>query len=273
LRGHLRGLLIRMLRIYVARSPLPRGKGLITRQFLIPLLPPPPPSFIAKIPGGGKITLHSAEAIGFAQLTYGSFEKTELGVLCALLFPGAVVIDVGANIGYFSVALGLTVGQSGRVIACEPEAENVRRLAENVALNNLTNVEIHQIAIGDHDGKATLFLADDSVYHTTAIDDEQLPIMTAHATGQRVTVGLARLDTVWRQCGSPDVASLKIDVEGGELNVLRGSKQLIGACRPSIMIETLPFRLTEVKKVLAELGYSHRRPKGFNAANHLFTPD
>jgi FkbM family methyltransferase len=272
LRGGVQGMLLDAVRLYLARSPLPRGKRLIMRKLLIPMLPPPPATFVADVPGGGRVALRYREAIGLAHYVNGGFEWAELKLLASTLPSGAAVFDVGANVGYFTVSLALSVGPSGRVMACEPESENVLRLRENVAANGLTNVDIRELAVGGHDGDTTLYIGDDSVYHTTAAGRERLPITVAHETGRSVKVPVARLDTLWRETGSPDVAFIKIDVEGTEVSVLEGSRELIQRCRPSLLIETEDPRFEHVRTMLEEFGYVHTHPPDFFVSNHLFTP-
>jgi FkbM family methyltransferase len=239
---------------------------------LLPLLPPAPAAFEAQIPAGGRIRVRYREAIGCTHFVYGGFEVPELETVCSLLEPGAVMWDVGANIGYFTIPVALTVGPSGRVVAFEPEAENARRLAENLALNNLRNVDVRQLAIGEEDGHATLFLADDSVFHTTAAPPDQLQISTMHGTGWRMGVLMSRLDTVWRLSGSTDVAFVKVDVEGTEMSVLRGAKDLLETCRPLLMIESGELHVESVREFLGSFGYVHRHPSEFEVSNHLFLP-
>jgi FkbM family methyltransferase len=264
--------LISAIRFYLARSPLTRGKGFITRKLLLPLLPPFPASFVANVPGGGRVNLRYREAIGYAHFIHGGFEKAELKLLSSRLSAGDGIVDVGANIGYFTIPLAMTVGASGMVVACEPEPRNVRRLTENVALNDLDNVEIKQVAIGSHDGTTMLYLGDDSVYHTTAGENDRLHITRAHETGESRRVPLVRLDTLWREQGSPPVAFIKIDVEGTELDVLTGGKELIGACRPYLLIETDQPRLDSVRELLSEFDYVDSHPERFVPSNHLFSP-
>jgi FkbM family methyltransferase len=236
------------------------------------MLPPPPASFVASVPAGGFVVLRHREVLGLAHFIHGGFEAAELRLICSRIPSGSTVFDVGANVGYVTIPLALAVGPSGRVWAFEPDAENVKRLSDNVALNRLNNVEIRQIAIGADDGKTDLYLSDDPVFHTIAIHDERMPITDAYEMRKSVKVTLARLDTVWNQAGSPDVDFVKIDVEGAELYVLEGGKHLIESCRPTLLIETTDARLDTVKAFLGPFNYAHSHPPGFSPGNQFFTP-
>ncbi len=260
----MRSIAIRALRLYLAHFPFPRGKGLIVRRLLWPLQPG---TFLAELPGGGRVELRYRETLGLAHFVNGGFEPVELRTMLELLSPGAVVLDVGANVGYLTVPLALALGESGRLLAFEPEAENVRRLRANLALNELKNVDVRQIAIGAQDGEVGLVLADDPAYHSTATAEERRRITSRHETGRSVSVPMARLDTVWREAGSPVVKLVKIDVEGAELDVLEGANELLMACRPGLLIEsTQPER---VQAMLGNVGWAWSQPDGFAPANYL----
>jgi FkbM family methyltransferase len=235
----------------------------------MPLLPSPPDSFIGNVPTGGKIRLAYRDAIGLSQFIYGSFERAEIDFLQRNVRPDSIVIDVGANVGYFTVALAQIVKEGGRVIACEPEPDNLKRLRENLALNRLHNVEVVPTAVGEYDGMTTLYLGDESVYHTTAVGGERLPITATHETGDALSVRLAKLDTLWKERGCPEVSFMKIDVEGTELNVFKGALGLLKSRRPTLVVETEHF--DDVSRILAEFGYELHQPPGFFVSNFVFT--
>ncbi len=76
-----------------------------------------------------------------------------------LLKTGMTVVDVGANIGTFSILSGIEVGNGGRVIAFELEADNFSMLEKNVAANGLRNTILKQVAIGDYDGAGKMYIS------------------------------------------------------------------------------------------------------------------
>src|SRR5919199_5361377 len=121
------------VRQYWLRSDRKVGKRLLVDRVLKPVLPAAPRGFEAELPGGGRVFLHYREDIGLVTLFGGGFERPELERARALARPGTTAIDVGANVGVYSVVLARAVGPTGRVLAFEPAPENARRLAENVA--------------------------------------------------------------------------------------------------------------------------------------------
>lgn len=255
------------VRVYLVRSPISRGKGFITRRFLMPLLPPPPNEFPVKLAGGGEVMVRYREVIGMSALLRGGFETAETDVLRRCARPGTVAIDVGANVGFFTTNLARAVGPQGTVLAFEPLPLNADRLKANVERNGLGNVEVHVVALGNRDGTATLRLSDDPAYCSTAVRQNR-------PNGRTMTVPLARLDRIWNARGQSGVSVMKIDVEGDELAVLEGAEQLVATCRPPLLIEAdSPERLESLTGRLSRLGYAHAQPAGFMPWNHLFLPD
>ena len=256
------------LRQYLRYWPSSRGKGLLQRQLLLPLLPPPNSHFVATLPGGGRIRLHYRETLGLSTLLRGGFETAEALAMRRWATPGTVAIDVGANVGLHTVPLSQAVGWTGKVFAFEPLPANVKRLKANLEMNRLSNVEVHPVALGREDGTAALHLSDDPAYCSTAA------IAGGRANGAMATVRIARLDAIWRSVGRPHVSVLKIDVEGGEFAVLEGSRELLAACRPALLLEANGGEaLQPLANHLAGLGYRHQQPQGFMRWNYLFVAE
>jgi len=148
---------------------------------------------------------------------------------------GATIVDVGANTGYNTVYAAALVGATGRVIAIEPAADNVRVLRDNVAANHLTNVVVHAVAAGRTHEIRDLFLRGD----VSAVNSMFPESMYATVTGiDRVPV--APLDALVE--GEADL--VKIDVEGAELEVLGGMTRLLRSPRLQMIVEWHP-RLQE----------------------------
>jgi FkbM family methyltransferase len=168
--------------------------------------------------------------------------RIEAGSLSALMAPipeGSVVIDVGANIGYFSVLFARRVGRAGTVIAFEPGRENVKLLRWNVRRAGLGNVRIVEAALGDHDGEGTLFL--------NPVHPADHRIFEAREARPSRRIRVVTLDTV---LADPDVvariALVKIDVQGAEMQVLRGmTRTLKAATSARLLVEFTPAALID----------------------------
>ena len=253
------------VRWYWAHSERQLGKRLLVDRGLKRLVPAPPAGFVTTLPGGGRLFLHHRHDIGLVTLLTGAFEPEEIDCARQLARPGTTAIDVGANVGLFTIPLALTVGRGGSVIAIEPAPENVRLLADNVRLNELENVVIRDVALAAEVGEAVLHLGADPAFHSTA------HVVKSRAAADSVVVRADTLDGVWRDAGSPKVSFVKVDTEGGELDAVRGGDQLLATCRPPLLLEAKEReRVREFDDWLGARGYARSRPRGFAPGNYLY---
>ena len=254
------------VRQYWLHSERKLGKKLVVDHVLKRMLPAPPAGFEAEVAGGGKVFLHHREDIGLVVLMSGAFEGAETECARELARPGSVAIDVGANVGMFTVPLALTVGSAGRVVAIEPSPANAARLEHNLVRNGLGNVDVRRIAVAEQPGEVVLQLGVDAALHSTTTVCED------RGAGESVVVPAETLDAVWQAAGSPAVSFLKIDTEGGELDILRGAPELLRTCRPPILLEAKgEARTRELDAILSPLRYERSRRRGFAVGNYLYT--
>lgn len=253
--------------MYIRYSPLQRGKGLLVKYLIKPVLPKGSETFETILPGGVKIRLRYNEKIGLSTLLYGPFEGAELHYVHSILSPGDTACDIGANVGLFSLVMGDALGSSGRLLAFEPFPDNRKRLSNNLDYNNLNNTTIYQTALSDSDGSEEFFLANDPAFFSTT------RVLDGWQTGDRIEVECKRLDSVWNEIGNPDISFMKIDVEGSEMKVLDGAKDVISRCRPRILIEAnTDSELAKLQVFFDEFGYQHHRPEGFREWSWVFQP-
>lgn len=254
------------LRLYLVRFPIQHGKGILLRHFLMPLLPPEDAEFDLPVPPEAtRVGLRYRETLGLSSLLYGTFELAELNFVNRYLKPGDKAMDVGANVGIFSVVMGATVGSAGQVFAFEPLAANVLRLEKNLRKNALDNVQIFPVALGASDGQMSLRMATDPAYSSLHV------VQGGFGSGTDVSIEVRTLDGIWEELGSPDIAFVKIDVEGAEMDVLRGASSFLVTCRPTLLVEANSVgELDSLRAQLCDLGYRHIRPEGFSPMNHIF---
>jgi FkbM family methyltransferase len=138
--------------------------------------------------------------------------------------PNSCVIDVGANIGFFTEHFANWVSGTGRVIAIEPDRRHVAQLRKRLARRNLAVVDVYQAAATARSGPVYLALNPDHP------GDHRLS-----ETGERVD-GLA-LDDLVERAGNPDIALIKIDTQGSEPMILDGAAKTLQRCKPSLFIE------------------------------------
>lgn len=205
---------------------------------------PPPPS----AGGGGSASMQSANApaglrlrqcrygtmlyrlndtfIGRSLELYGEMGEQEVRALCSLVRPGDVVLEVGANIGTNVVPLARRVGSGGFVIAFEPQRRIHQILCANVALNGLPNVLALWAAAGAAEGAIRLPAID---YETRG--NSGGVSLSAEGEGERVPV--MTIDGLeLKSC-----RLMKIDVEGMEIDVLRGAARTIERLQPRLYVE------------------------------------
>lgn len=146
--------------------------------------------------------------------------------------PGSTVVDVGANIGYNTIHAARLAGPRGRVVAVEPAADNLDVLRRNVAAAGLTNVLVEPVAAGSASGTADLFVRG----RKSAVNSLFPQSCYAFVT-DIVRVPVVPLDEL--VSGGADV--VKIDVEGGELDVLEGMPRLLQSSAPVLVVEWHPL--------------------------------
>ena len=111
-----------------------------------------------------------------------------------------------------------------------------------------------------------MLLGADPAFHSTTT------VVRARETHNCTVVEAQTLDGVWREAGSPEVSFLKVDTEGGELDVLQGGRGLLQAFHPPILIEAKSAaRLSDLDACLLPLGYERTRPRGFAVGNYLYS--
>jgi FkbM family methyltransferase len=159
------------------------------------------------------------------------FEKTEMALTAAYLRPGMKVVDVGANIGVYSILAEQRMGGAGCVWAFEPSSESYRRLLRNISLNRCSLVRPAQIALSDR-SDASLVLRSDpgfgDAYRYLVPSDQG-----SGATGEIVPV--VTLDLYAARNGIVGVDFIKVDVEGCEHMVFAGSRELLMSS-PSVVV-------------------------------------
>jgi FkbM family methyltransferase len=174
----------------------------------------------------------------------GAYEPGLQDALVRLLGPGMTVWDVGAHIGFFSLLAARLVGSGGAVHAFEPMAANRERLTAGVALNEAANVVVHDRAVSARPGSAELHAHEHSTMWS---------LLDTGRAGEPVDV--VTLDLLAGELGAPDL--VKIDVEGAEVDVLRGGATLLaGEARPALLVEfTDEGALAEGRDLLPEYAF------------------
>ena len=221
-----------------ARARLYRGLTRLPDR-LRPPLPPRPLTIAGGIPVGMRITGVGPRHIQAYGLVRGSLEPMVQEALRRTVAPGALVYDVGANLGFFTL---VAAALGARVVAFEPEPSNAAHLRATVALNRL-DAEVREAAAAERSGRAELLAVDEASWSHLA-DRGHHP-----RTRRSVEVETVALDDL------PPADVYKIDVEGSEVAVLRGMARTLREHAPVLIVETHATN-AEVCDLLEPLGYA-----------------
>ena len=173
----------------------------------------------------------------------GTYEPKNVQAIQNTVQENDIAYDVGAHVGYFSVLMGDIVGSGGRVIAFEPRGLNLGYLQRHVSVNNCDNIKIVSKALGDHSGHAKLETRTGSgTGYVSDTGDEDIEITS--------------IDELVESGALPPPTFLKIDVEGGEMAVLRGAQKVIESQRPRMILATHGDAIdAECRALLREWNY------------------
>ncbi len=207
----------------------------------------------------------SDQVVGMGVLR-GRYEAEEMEFVRQHVRPGDTVLDIGANIGFFTINLAAMVGSGGKVYAFEPSPRVADLLERSVAENRFGDrIVVARAAAADQPGRLGLFVGADSLNLSGSYLMKNKT--AADAPGRIVEVPVVQLDL---EPVRRPVSFIKIDVEGAEPLALRGAHNILREDRPTILAELNPSQLAKVAGCspagfLAEmeaLGYACRKVGG-----------
>ena len=158
------------------------------------------------------------------------FEESETALLRRLATPGMKVVDVGANIGLYTVLLGTLVGPTGHVWSFEPFPPVVNYLKQNIEMNELDNVTVIENAVAEKDGVLEFHVFPEGCDVYNSLGAANRPVEKLQAV-RIVPIPVTTLDAIADKAGIDEIDLLKIDVEGAEERVLKGAQQVIRRSR------------------------------------------
>ncbi|HEX2052615.1 MAG TPA: FkbM family methyltransferase [Actinomycetota bacterium] len=171
----------------------------------------------------------------------GTYESEVQRLLSEHVRPGQVAFDVGAHLGFFTLLLARLVGDGGRVVSVEPDPFLGPKLQANLEKNDASNVTVVRAAAGTVAAERRFVSGGGGgIGHLGDEGDLQVDGTT--------------LDDLARRFGTPDL--VKIDVEGGEVEVLRGAPELLSTGRPVVVVEVHDSAMeAEARQLLDEMSY------------------
>jgi FkbM family methyltransferase len=193
---------------------------------------------------GFKIRIRSprTSVIGRSIYLKGVWEPEMTKVVKTKIEEGWHILDVGADIGYYSLLFSLKSGSNGAVASFEPDPEPWPYLKENVSMFKYSNISLYDVALSDHYGHGMMKLGGRGQLYP---DKEGYDKKTN-------TVKMVPLDDFWPNLSWKKLDLVKIDVEGAEISVLKGMENIINKYHPHLLIEIHPHQLREVFNSSAE---------------------
>jgi len=168
-----------------------------------------------------------------------NFEPVETAFIKTQIKEGDTVLDIGANVGYFTLKFARLVGPTGRVYAFEPDPTNFAILQKNIAANGYTNVVLENKAVSNVSGPIQLYLSDNAADHRI-YDSKEATVR------QTIPIDAVRLDDYFRD-RSEKIDFIKIDTQGADYAVVKGASRLLNVNRHiKITSEFWPYGLEKM---------------------------
>lgn len=194
-----------------------------------------PETLLVKARYGDFYVLANDRLVSMSLMYYGELGQLELEVMLRFIKPGAVVADIGANLGGFTVPFARAVGAHGAVWAFEPQPVIFSYLQANVLLNKLPQVRLHRGCLGVHEEVLDIPEPDyNQEGNFSGQPFKEEGFWEVRTTPYKVQASVKKFDDVFT---APRLDFMKIDVEGMEFDVLQGAQRAITIHRPIIYFE------------------------------------
>jgi FkbM family methyltransferase len=190
----------------------------------------------------------------------GYFDPMGIRFINNQLYEGEVFIDIGANVGAYSLVASRLVGRSGKVIAFEPVGTIFQRLSENISLNRITNIVAEKRAVLDKNGMTDIYISDkqnmgmSSIFHFNSESGK---------SGKSEKVEAVSLDDYIEERDISRINLIKIDIEGSEMLAIKGMQSILERFHPKILIELKEetftnsgYQAKDIIDFLAKAGYN-----------------
>ena len=194
----------------------------------------------------------------------GAFEFDNAFIFCYLIEKDNIIIDVGANIGFYTLLAAKKLKNSGIIYSFEPSKVAIQELQKNIELNKFRNVNVYDFALSDSSGKKEFYRCEDDAYNSLAANP-------MHKSVSKDIVDVITLDEFVKLNNIKKIDIIKIDAEGLDYSILKGSINSLKSFMPILFCEFNIFYLDENSRrefhnLLKEIGYEVFITKG-----HKFT--
>ncbi|WP_236241747.1 FkbM family methyltransferase [Streptomyces sp. CC228A] len=242
-------MLVTLSRRYVRDAPGVLGKGALVGNYLSSYLRDHPRQRVAETRFGARLALDTRDLIQRYIYLFGVWEPHMTRWLRGRLRPGDTFVDLGANIGYFSLLASRPVGERGQVVAVEASPVFHGRLMDHVRLNGCTNVRAVNAGVSDSARTLSFVLASSHNLGSNSIVPYDGPVESSFEIGAKSLPDLLEPEDIAR------ARVIKIDVEGAEGSVVRGLEPILDELRPDaeITVEVTPERMAKLGDSADEL--------------------
>jgi FkbM family methyltransferase len=205
-----------------------------------------PSGMRVKLPSRDVIRLHPR----FLGMIFGGYEPELARLMARHVKPGAMILDLGAHVGFHTLMLSRRAGSLGRVFAVEPSPATATLLMQHLRWNNCDNVQVIEALIGDEEREVAF------AYRPDPMDPDGLSnSLAGDIGGKTATVRMTTIDRICAGC-HPDL--IKMDIEGAELLALRGARETLARAAPLLVVSVHPEPMralgTEPEDLVAFLG-------------------
>lgn len=261
-----------LIRAYVRHAPWTAGKRALVERHLNAALRDRPLHRLARTRFGATLAVDTQDLIQRYLYLFGVWEPHMTRWLQRRLRPGDVFVDVGANIGYYSILASRLVGPGGTVVAVEASPTFHQLLLRHARRNACANIRAVNAAVSDRDELLTFILASSRNMGANSIVPYDGPAESTFDIAARPLPDLLTEEEITR------ARVIKIDVEGAEGGVVRGLAPLLPQLRPDaeLTIEVTPQRMADLGESVDELlealkahgFHTYHLPNDYNAGSY-----
>ena len=215
------------------------------------------PITITTLRNGRRIQILNSDHVSRILYFMGDFQPRLSWVISKLLDAGDSVIDIGANIGWFTVTAANCIGPNGIVHAFEPQPQLALFLRTTIVENGFRNVFVHEVALSERNEKMTLRVLDGNTGAATLGRAEE---DSSHGSWNAIEISARNAEDALEALKLDRIRMIKIDVEGHEATVLRAARRFLELHPPDIIlfeshVEDGVFRSRAIVQILLSLGY------------------
>jgi len=201
------------------------------------------------------LELERTDPVASGAIALGVYERYESELFRSKVKPDMTIIDIGANLGYYTAIASRRAGEKGLVVAFEPEPNFFKLLSRNVSRNNMKNTACFEMAVAEKNGLTNLYLSNENKGHNSIIRSEELKtfaqVKTTTLDDFLVSQKIAKVDMI------------KMDIEGAEIMALEGMTNTLIKYMPLLFFEFSPHSIIKINKnpidfllTLFKIGYS-----------------